>query len=112
MRIPIFILALAAALSGAPLTARAADTVPKFDTMKNCKAEIADAGGVGETLESCMNDEEQARKELVEHWREYRSEDKRACLGETVSDGTPSYVELVTCLEIASDIKARSRDEQ
>lgn len=30
-----------------------------------------------------------------------------ACIRETSLDGTPSYVELQTCLEIASDNKAR-----
>src|SRR4029077_9837532 len=110
MRASIFVLALAAALANAPLTARA-DVVPKFDVEKSCKAEIADTGGVGETLASCMNDEEQARKELTEHWGEYANDDKRACIGETTSAGMPSYVELVTCLEMASDIKKRSKDQ-
>jgi len=44
----------------------------------------------GETLASCMNDEEEARNELTEHWGEYANDDKRACLGETTSDGMPS----------------------
>jgi len=110
MRASIFVLALAAALANAPLTARA-DVVPKFDVEKSCKAEIADTGGVGETLASCMNDEEQARKELTEHWGQYANVDKRACIGETTSAGMPSYVELVTCLEMASDIKKRSKDQ-
>jgi hypothetical protein len=108
MRASIFVLALAAALANAPLTARA-DVVPRFE--KSCKAEIADTGGVGETLASCMNDEEQARKELTQHWGEYANDDKRACIGETTSAGMPSYVELVTCLEMASDIKKRSKDQ-
>ena len=110
MRVSIFILALASALANAPLTARAADVVPRFDVEKNCKAEIADTGGVGETLASCMNDEQQARKELSEHWGEYANDDKRACIGETTSAGMASYVELVTCLEMASDIRKRSKD--
>jgi hypothetical protein len=37
-----------------------------------------------------MNDEEEARNELTEHWREYANDDKLACLGETTSDGMPS----------------------
>jgi hypothetical protein len=67
MHILMLLLALAAALVNVPLAARAADTIPSFDVEKNCKAEIADTGGVGETLASCINDEEQARKELAEH---------------------------------------------
>src|SRR6185437_12431650 len=108
MRVSIVFLALAVTLGSAPLTARAADGVPRFEVEENCNAEIADAG---ETLASCMNDEEEARNELTEHWGEYANDDKLACLGETTSDGMPSYVELVTCLEIALDIKKRSKDQ-
>jgi hypothetical protein len=32
--------------------------------------------------------------------REYANDDKRSCIGETTSAGMPSYVELVTCLEM------------
>ena len=111
MRISIFFLALAVAVLNGPPAAHAADAVPKFDIVKNCKAEIADTGGVGETLESCMNDEEQSRQWLVQQWDHLAARDKRECISETSGDGTPSYVELQTCLEMATD-SARFRDEQ
>ena len=101
-----FILALAGTFSNAPLSAQAADAVPKFDIVKNCKAETAAAGGVGETLASCTNSEEQARKDLTEQWDHFAKDDELACIRETSSDGTPSYVELQTCLEIATDNKS------
>jgi hypothetical protein len=103
----VFLLALAAALTSAPQTARAADAVPKFDIARNCKAEVADGAGTGETLASCTTDEEQARNQLAEQWSEFAREDKTACMRETSSDGTPSYVELQTCLEMTSDNRAR-----
>ena len=31
--------------------------------------------------------------------------DKASCVRETSMDGTPSYVELLTCLEMARDVK-------
>ena len=112
MRTSIFIAALVAALSTIPLTARAADSVPKFDVAKNCKAEVAENSGIGETLESCTHDEEQARQELIPQWDHFSREDKTTCIRETGLDGTPSYVELETCLEIASDNKPRIKDKQ
>src|SRR6185437_9820107 len=45
MRIFIFMLVLAAVLTNASDAARAADMAPKFDIVRNCKAEIADASG-------------------------------------------------------------------
>lgn len=105
----LILLAVLGATSGAPYVARAADAVPKFDVARNCKAETADAAGVGETLASCVKDEEEARSELPRQWDHFTQADKAACIRATSMDGTPSYVELVTCLEIASDNNVRLR---
>jgi hypothetical protein len=74
--------------------------VPKFDIERNCKAELAGNSGIGETLASCKADEEQARGELASQWDNFKPADRVTCIGETSSDGTPSYVELRTCLEL------------
>jgi hypothetical protein len=103
----IFVAAVAAALLTIAPAAFAADAVPKFDIAKNCKAEVADASGVGETMTSCMRDEEDAKRQLAERWAQFAKDDKSVCISETSMDGTPSYVELQTCLEIATDNKAR-----
>ena len=58
--------------------------------MRSKKTAMLKSPMPGETLASCMNDEEEARNELTEHWGEYANDDKRACLGETTSDGMPS----------------------
>ena len=111
MRKFIFLLMLAATTSSVPRIACSADTVPQFDIARNCKAETADTSGIGETLASCMKDEEDARRQLVEQWDRFARDDKAACIRATSADGTPSYVELVTCLEIAYD-RARFRTKQ
>jgi len=81
--------------------ARAADTFPKFDIQHNCKAEISESSGIGETMESCVADETRARDELKPHWNDFKKADQVACVRETSLDGTPSYVELQICLEMA-----------
>jgi hypothetical protein len=111
MRTTIVIAALAATISFSPLAAHAAEPFPKFDIAKNCKAEVAENSGIGETLESCTHDEQQAMQELMPQWDHYRGEDKTACIRETGLDGSPSYVELQTCLEIADD-KPRLKGKQ
>ena len=111
MRTTIFIAALAAAISSIASAASAADPFPKFDIAKNCKAEVAENSGIGETLESCTRDEQQAMQELMPQWDHYRREDKNVCMRETGLDGSPSYVELQTCLEIA-DEKPRAKDKR
>lgn len=107
MQIFISTLALAAALINAPHIAGAADVVPKFDIAKNCEAETADASGISESISSCTGDEERARQELAGQWDQFDRQDRAARIRATSLDGTPSYVELQTCLEIAVDNKTR-----
>ncbi len=110
MRASLFVVALAATTSLAPSVAGAAGAAPKFNITANCKAEVADGSGIGETLESCIHDEQQARDQLGRQWSQFSNADKMACIKETSIDGTPSYVEMQTCLEMSSDAKARSGD--
>jgi hypothetical protein len=54
---------------------------------------------------SCIRDERNARKVLVKSWARFASQDQMKCTEETNLDGTPSYVELLTCLQIAADAR-------
>jgi hypothetical protein len=40
---------------------------------------------------------------LTQQWAKFAREEKLPCIRATSADGVPSYVELQTCLEIASD---------
>jgi hypothetical protein len=107
MRKSIVLAALGAAiLITASHSVRAADAVPKFDIAGICKAETAETAGIGETLESCMKAEEQSRTQVAGQWSKFTAQDKASCIGESSIDGTPSYVELETCLEMAADAHA------
>ncbi|RZN35542.1 hypothetical protein [Bradyrhizobium sp. Leo121] len=107
MRKFIIFAALGAAASiAASHDVRAADAVPKFDIAKICKAETAETVGIGETLASCTKAEEQARTQVAGQWSKFTAKDKAACISESSIDGTPSYVELQTCLEMAADAHA------
>ena len=110
MRHIIFILAFAVILANAPRRARAAeaDAAPNFDIAANCKAESAEAGELGETRDFCMKDEEEAKQQLVRQWAHFAEEDKAECIRETNIDDAPSYVELQTCIGLASDDRTRT----
>ena len=56
-------------------------------------------------LEKCVEDESVARDQLQPLWIQSSAADKASCVRETSIDGTPSYVELLTCLEMARDVK-------
>ena len=74
----------------------AADDLPAFDIVKNCKAE--DAGA--DAAESCTIDETNAKNALAKSWSSYNASAKKDCIGEASIGGDESYVELLTCLEM------------
>jgi hypothetical protein len=81
--------------------ADAADQVPSFNTTVSCRGATASDG----QMQSCVNDENDARKQLADKWAQFPAADRSHCMAETSIDGTPSYVELLTCLQMASDLK-------
>ena len=82
------------------LLAATTDSVPKFDIERSCRSELSGGSSTGETMASCRADEERARNELGPRWSSFSAADKKVCIQETQIDGTPSYVELETCLDM------------
>jgi len=82
-----------------------ADSVPKFDIARECRSEAGSKG----VLEKCFQHESAAREEFQLLWIQSTAADKNSCVGETSMDGTPSYVELLRCLEMARDVKKSPR---
>jgi hypothetical protein len=81
------------------------DTVPKFDIARECRFE----GGSATEFGRCTDDEGDALQDLQKTWTQFASADRRNCVVETMASGFASYVELLTCLELARD--ARNTDE-
>jgi hypothetical protein len=80
-----------------------ADSLPRFDIAAECRSE----GGAKAVLEKCIEDESVARDQLQPLWSQSNAADRAQCVGETSIDGTPSYVELLTCLEMTRDVKKK-----
>jgi hypothetical protein len=92
------VLALAMILIGTPL-ANAAEALPTYDYAKNCKEQLGYVLGIGQTEAACVSDEQQARQQLSSEWNSFSPAEKASCIRET-NIGTPSYVELQTCLQM------------
>lgn len=83
----------------------AADGVPKLNVEPSCKTAGAEGMALGRTTESCLNDEKGAREQLVKDWSSFSAADKSHCLSMVSTGGSPSYVELLSCLEMSRDAK-------
>ena len=95
------------AMSDVPPVSHAADVFPEFDISANCRSDLQDSEGSGETLRKCADDERRAKRQLARDWSRFVADDKTTCLRETDIDGTPSYVELQVCLQMATRDRAR-----
>lgn len=82
------------------------DPVPVFDVEQSCREARAFAGD-DKTLayQGCMKDEKDARAELVRKWVNFHSEDRRDCVAQGAAP-MPSYVEILTCLEMSDQARA------
>jgi uncharacterized protein YecT (DUF1311 family) len=94
LHLPIAILAT---LSPIPVS----NTVPTFDVVRECRYE----GGSTADLERCSRDEAIALRQLQQAWTKFADADKKTCVGEATSGDFASYVELLTCLEMASEVR-------
>ena len=74
-------------------------TVPTFDTVRECRFE----GESAVDFDRCQRDESAALDQLRASWTQFVDADRRTCLGATTIGGFASYVELLTCLEMARD---------
>ena len=76
------------------------DSVPQFDIVRECRF----GGGSIATFDRCSQDEAIALSELKTKWLKFGSIDQKTCMAATTTDGFASYVELLTCLEMARDV--------
>jgi hypothetical protein len=83
-----------------------ADEMPVFDAAKGCRATNSVAG---DRYDRCIRDENSARDELSKQWSQFSASQRRQCSQE-VRGFEPSYVELLTCLQMARDAKTMPQD--
>jgi len=61
----------------------------------------------GRNLDTCINSEEATRDQLKKGWSEFPAADRAECVSASKIGGLPSYVELLTCLQMAWDVERR-----
>ena len=82
------------------------DSVPQFSIARECQFE----GGSTAVFERCSQDETTALSQLRAEWAQFGRADQKICMGETTNSGFASYVELLTCLEMARDLVTANHD--
>jgi hypothetical protein len=65
----------------------------------------SETGGPDLAMSQCVASEQEVRGELVKAWSTFASADKVHCIREATMGGEASYTDLITCLEMARDVR-------
>ena len=97
---------------GSSLLLKTANDLPNLDVKSTCSTAIKLAGVTGRTVESCVAGETAARKELEKDWSQFPSEERNRCISTSARGHSPSYVELLICLDMLRDSRKRQEEER
>jgi hypothetical protein len=90
----------------------ATDHVPQFNVEPSCRAVQDINTGAKRNESGCKRSEQAAHDELQQKWGQFSDVDRTHCARLATLGGYPSYVELLTCLEIDKEAKNMSPDER
>ena len=95
-------ISLSMVVVGTHLVVAVADRVPTFDVARSCKLDMAATTGlsVDQSLKNCLNDENRARRQLSSQWSKFSASSRAQCIPLESIGGTPSYVSLLSCLQM------------
>jgi hypothetical protein len=88
----------------------AAQEVPRLNIEPGCEAAATTQVTETRDKESCLKEENAARDTLKQEWDRYTSVEKTRCVELTRMGGPPSYVEVLTCLQMARDARGTKGD--
>jgi hypothetical protein len=102
---------LSLALFGTELTTPISDRVPELSVEALCKARSADDKMMvlpeSQSVADCVRDEKDARQKLSTVWDKTSVSIRMRCRSEILfSLGTRSYLDLLSCIQIAEDTKS------
>lgn len=60
---------------------------------------------LGRSAGDCKRDDENAHSKLQQDWAQYSPAQRTGCVRFSSLGSSPSYVELLTCLEMAKQVK-------
>ena len=85
--------------------------IPTFNVEPHCRAVAVEAKPVGDTA-ACLQDEQKARQQLAQEWGQFTAAEKDHCLPLQTMTGAPTYVALLSCLEVDRDARLLREKER
>ena len=108
-------LALAVAGFGLSILPARSDEYPTLDVKPLCRG-LTSQTSLQEGLRSmsfdeCLKAEQADRDTMIKEWSSFSADDKRHCIAEATMGGSSSYTDLLTCLEMARDVRALHKED-
>jgi hypothetical protein len=91
------------------LIAASGSGVPTLDVRPSCRAAAIAQITITDRMQACIADEQDAHDKLARSWTKFNISDRATCV-RTMMDFEPTYTELLTCLEMASDARKLPED--
>jgi len=100
------------ALGASSLSARS-DEFPVLDVAPLCHG-ITEQSTLQEgfrtvTFDECIKAEQEDRQTMIKEWSTFSADDRTHCTAEAKMGGESSYTDLLTCLEMARDVRALNK---
>ena len=101
-------IAILASLAVSVSVARS-DQYPTLNTAPVChgitEQSDLEAGLRQTSFDQCMQAEQADRETMIKEWSTFTADERVHCVAETTMGGESSYTELITCLEMARDVR-------
>ncbi|TYO66045.1 hypothetical protein FXV83_13325 [Bradyrhizobium hipponense] len=98
------------AMIGGQTTIPVSERVPQLNVEATCRATVATDKAMGldlpQTYDDCMRDENSALQQLNSVWLTNSDSLRNRCEGEATAGGSDSYVDLLTCMQMADWVKS------
>jgi hypothetical protein len=94
-----------------PILSAQSDEYPILNVLPVCRGIASqgdaslEAGDRSVSIQECVKAEQADRESMIKEWSTFSASDKKHCLAEATMGGESSYTELITCLEMARDVK-------
>jgi hypothetical protein len=103
--VPLF----AAAAFALSISAARTDQYPTLNVAPLCRG-ITEQSDLQEgfrkvTFDECIKAEQEDRKTMIKEWSTFSAAERRQCVAEATMGGESSYTDLITCLEMARDVR-------
>jgi len=85
------------------------DDIPTLDVHPVCRGIASqselEVGLQRTNFEQCLQSEQAVRDDLKKEWSTFSTADKTHCVALAKTGGESSYTELITCMEMARDVR-------